>query len=151
MKEVQCGAIREGKLNGKPCAVVIAFKDEEVGSYAGFTDPSYLEMVKKKLATMNIALGGPMPKQQPAKKTSFHPPLLITGKDRENKTKTAIADDIEEFSLSSGSKLFYLYLFAKVEDLAWMIGQNLELTESLAGNGGPLKSESLAIGNQSTG
>ena len=128
---VVCREVRPASGNNKLC-VVVASQDEREGVRAiDPTDPSNLSEVKASLRFHGIVLGGP---SQPASRSSLQSrlrsPVQIIAHDEGGKEHRLIADSLEEYSLSSGSTLYYLYVPGVPGDYHWLVGRILELASS---------------------
>jgi hypothetical protein len=127
---VVCREVRPAPGNGKLC-VVIASQDEREGARAlDPTAPSSLPEVRDRLHAQGIALGGPL---QPARRCSTGgspaSPVRIIAHDERGKEHRLVADHLEEYSLSSGSTLYYLYVPEAPCDCRWLVGRTLEVAE----------------------
>jgi hypothetical protein len=87
---------------------------------------------KELLKSRNIVLGGPLSQCSPATSAEprLQPPLLISGTDKHDCRRTIVAEGIDEWSWSFGSTVYCLYALVDADEVAWMVGQELELEET---------------------
>jgi hypothetical protein len=128
---VVCRDVRPAAGSGSQC-IVVASQDEREGVRAiDPTAPSNLAEVRDRLQAQGIVLGGPLhPAQRPGTDNNPAPPVQITARDEQGKEYRLIVDKLEEYSLSSGSTFYYLYVGAAPGDCRWLVGRTLEVAES---------------------
>jgi hypothetical protein len=115
--------------------MVIASKDDGVGSrLIDLMDSSQLDEIRETLRSKGIRLGETL-QAAPRSDTQSSPasPLQVVAHGEEGKEHRLIADSVEEYSLSSGSTLYFLQIPDALCDCRWLIGHTLELSE-LAGS-----------------
>ncbi|MGH7224194.1 MAG: hypothetical protein ACRELF_13265, partial [Gemmataceae bacterium] len=76
-----------------------------------------------------IVLGGALQPASKSNQSSLASPIQIIAHDEYGKEHRLIADHLEEYNLSSGSTLYYLYASDAVCDYRWLVGRTLELAE----------------------
>ena len=94
------------------------------------TDASNLSEVKERLRSQGIVLGGlSLPARKTSTQSSLRSPVQIIAHDEQGKEHRLIADSLDEYSLSSGSTLYYLFVPQVPSDFQWLVGHTLELAE----------------------
>ncbi len=126
---VVCSEVRPA--TEKPGCVVVAYREDRHGDReSDLTDPSNLTAVRDRLRAQGILLGGPL---QPARlagvQGSLAPPVQIIAHDERGSEHRLVADQLEEYSLSSGSTLYLLSLSESPCDCRWLVGLTLEVAE----------------------
>jgi hypothetical protein len=144
---VVCREVRPAVGGGKQC-VVIASRDERAGVRTmDLAAPSDLTDVRDRLRAQGIVPGGPL---QPARglvaRGRLASPVQIIAQDEHGREHRLIADQLEEYSLSSGSTLYYLYVPEASSDCRWLVGRTLEVAES--GNRRPDNAEPVAAADR---
>lgn len=127
---VICKEVRPATGGGKRC-VVIASRDERPGVGAiDASTPSTLAEVRERLRTQGVLLWGPL---QPAQRlsTPSRPasPVQIIALDEHGHERRLVADNLEEYSLSTGSALYYLHVAETPGDCGWLVGRTVEVAE----------------------
>jgi hypothetical protein len=128
---VICTDIRPVTENGDGCVIVAAAPGG--GGGAGVIDPraaSSLPEIRDRLLAEGIVLGGPLqPAPTPNTQSHLTPPVEIIGHDEHGKEHRLSADRLEEYRLSSGSALYYLFVRQMACDCRWLLGQTLAVAE----------------------
>jgi hypothetical protein len=128
---VVCREIRPGTEDRQSCLVVAASEDERGRAHLrSFPDVTNVSEVQAQLQARGIVLGGSPPRGaygRTATRPSF--PVRITAQDDRGNECVVMADSLEEYSLSSGSTLYYLRVPGAPAALQWLVGRTLELTE----------------------
>ena len=123
---VVCREVRPAAGSGKQC-VVVASRDQEAG--VGASDPrasSNLAEVRDRLRAQGIVLGGPLqPAERPGAPSSLASPVQLIAHDEHGKEHRLIADQWEEYSLSSGSILYYFSVPEAPGDCRWLVSRTL--------------------------
>lgn len=127
---VMCRDVRPATENDEGC-LIVAYRDVRHGDREiDITDASHLTEVKDRLRTQGIVLGGELPlAPRPSNQSSAASPVQIIAHDERGKEHRLIADHLEEYSLSSGWVLYYLYIAEAPCDCRWLVGRPLELAE----------------------
>lgn len=127
---IMCRDVRPATQNNKGC-VVVAYRDVRYGGREiDITDASNLPEVRDRLLAQGIVLGGSLqPASRASTPSSLASPVQIIAHDEYGKEHRLIADHLEEYSLSSGSTLYYLYVSDAACDYRWLVGCTLELAE----------------------
>jgi hypothetical protein len=127
---VVCRDVHPATGNSKLC-VLIASQDEPEGHTAiDPTAPSAVTEVRERLHAQGIVLGGPLPPvPRSGTPSNLASPIQIIAHDEHGKKHRLIADHLEEYSLSSGSTLYYLYVSEAQCDCRWLVGRTLEVAE----------------------
>jgi hypothetical protein len=126
---VVCSEVRPAtEKNG--CVVVAYRDDRHEARESDLTDPANWTAVRDRLRAQGILLGGPL---QPARlagvQSSLAPPVQIIAHDEGGSEHRLVADQWEEYSLSSGSTLYFLSLSESPGDCGWLVGRTLEVAE----------------------
>lgn len=128
---VLCTEVRPATDNNRGC-VIVASRDGRHGSTEiDLADTSRFPEVKDRLRAQGLVPGGPLP---PAPRSSgagsrTSPTQLIIH-DEQGKEHRLIADELEEYSLSSGSSLYYFHVAEAPLDCRWLVGRALEVAGS---------------------
>lgn len=127
---VVCRDVRPATESDKACVVVASRENVRHGtSEIDLTDPSILSEVRNRLHAAGIALGKPTQSTRNCSTQSGpRSPVQIIAHDENGKQHRLVADSVEEYSLSSGSILYFLYLSEVPADCQWLIGRTLELS-----------------------
>jgi hypothetical protein len=129
-KTVVCRDVRPATGNSKLC-VVIASQDEGAGVRA--IDPaaaSNFTEVRDRMHAQGIVLGGPLqPAPRSGTQSSPASPIHVIARDEHGKEHRLLADHLEEYSLPSGSTLYYLYVPEAPCDCRWLVGRTLQVVE----------------------
>jgi len=127
---VQCSDVRPATENDKGC-VVVAYRDVPTGPREiDITDASNLTEAKERLHAQGIALGRPLqPVQMSGTPSRPASPVQIIARDEHGKQHRLIAEHVDEYSLSCGSTLYYLYVPQASCDCRWLVGRTLEIAE----------------------
>ncbi len=93
-------------------------------------DASQLAEVRDRLHAQGIRLGEPL-QAASTPKTESNPasPVQIVARDEDGNEHRLIADSVKEWSLSSGTTLYYLHIPEAIGDCHWLVGRTLELSE----------------------
>lgn len=142
-----CRDVRPATENNKEC-VVVAYRDVRHGEREiDLTDAANLADVRERLRAEGIVLGGSL---QPAPKAgtqnNMTSPLQIIAHDEHGEEHRLIADHLDEYSLSSGMLLYYLYVSQAPCDCRWLVGRTLEVVAS--GSRQPDLVEPIAAANR---
>jgi hypothetical protein len=127
---VVCREVRPANGSSKQC-VVIAAQDERAGMRTiDPTAPSNLAAVRDRMRAQGIVLGGPLqPARQPGTQSRLASPVQIIAHDEQGHEHRLMADQLEEYSLSTGSTLYYLHVAEAPGDCGWLVGRTLEVAE----------------------
>ncbi len=125
-----CREVRATTTDGKRC-VVIASREERADipttDSAAATD---MTEVKDRLRAQGIVLGGPLQAAPRAStQRTLASPIQILVHDDQGNEHRWIADQLDEYSLTSGSTLFYLYVPETPYDCRWLVGRTLQIAE----------------------
>src|SRR3989442_709192 len=108
---VVCRDVRPAAENDKVCVIVASKDDLESVRAIDPTDASNLSEVKERLRSQGIVLGGlSLPARKTSTQSSLRSPVQIIAHDEQGKEHRLIADSLDEYSLSSGSTLYYLFV-----------------------------------------
>lgn len=127
---LMCRDVRPATENKEGC-LVVASRDVRHGvREIDITDASNLTEVKERLRAQGVVLGKQLPPAPRSNnQSSAASPIQIIAHDEHGKEHRLIADHLEEYSLSSGSILYYLYIPEAPCDCRWLVGRTLELAE----------------------
>jgi hypothetical protein len=144
---VVCRNVRPTTENDKRC-VVIASRDDQAGDrLIDLTSDLDLTEARNRLRAQGIVLGGPLqPAPRPGTPSGLTPPVEIIARDEQGKEHRLIADYLEEYSLSSGSTLYFFDVSEVLSDCRWLVGRTLEVVES--GSHQPDLVEPIATANR---
>jgi hypothetical protein len=130
---VVCREVRPAAGGGRQC-VVVASRDE--GADVGASDPmapSDLAEVRDRLRAQGIVLGGPLQAaERPSALSSLAYPVQLIAHDEHGQEHRLIADQLAEYSLSSGSTLYYFSVAEAPADCRWLESRTLEVAEQRA-------------------
>ena len=128
MKTVVCRDVRPTTADSKQC-VVIASQDERADMPA--MDPlaaTNMTEVRDRLHAQGIVPGGPLQAAPRATTpSSLASPLQIIAHDEHGNEHRWVVDQLDEYRLSSGSTLLYLYVPETPCDCRWLVGRILEV------------------------
>jgi hypothetical protein len=125
-----CRDVRPAIGNAR-VSLVVASQDEQADIRSiDPTDPLNHAEIKARLQSHGITLGG---SSQPAIRSgapnSLRSPFQVVALDEHGTEHRLVADSVEEYSLSTGSTLYYLYVPELHGDYHWLVGRTLELDE----------------------
>ena len=125
-----CRDVRPATENNKGC-VVVAYRDVRYGEREiDLTDAANLAEVRERLRAEGIVLGGPsQPTREAGTQNNLASPVQIIAHDEHGNEHRLIADYMDEYSLSSGLLLYYLYVSKEPCDCQWLVGRTLEVAE----------------------
>jgi hypothetical protein len=127
---VVCRDVIPATGNSKQCVVIASQDEREVVRSIDPMAASNLSEVRDRLHAHGIILGGPLPSTpRSSTQSSLASPVQVIANDEHGKEHRLIADHLEEYSLSSGSTLYYLYVPEAPGDCRWLVGRTLEITE----------------------
>jgi hypothetical protein len=112
-------------------SVIVASRDERGGACGidPTTAPNIAE-VRDRVRAEGIILGGTLqPTPRSGNQNCLASPVEIIVHDEYGTEHRLIADYLEEYSLSSGSTLYYLYISAVPSNCRWLVGRALEVSE----------------------
>ena len=129
-RSVICRDVRSETLNGQAHLVIVASQDErESVPSIDITDLSKLADIKAKIEAEGIVLGGTSLSAQSHVHSSLSSSMQLTAHDDLDRKHVLIADCLEEYSLSSGSALYYFYIPDSSSDFHWLVGRTLRVTD----------------------
>ena len=127
---VVCREVRPANGSSQRCVVIASQDDREGVRAIDPLAPSSLAAVRDRLRAQGIVLGGPLqPAQRPGARSSLASPVQLTARDEWGKEHWLIADQLEEYSLSSGSTLYYFYVSEAPCDCSWLVGRTLAVAD----------------------
>ena len=137
---VVCREVRPATGNGQRCVVVASQEEREDAKAVEPRAAANLAEVRDRLHGRGIVLGGPLqPAQRSSTQSNRSSPVQIIAHDELGNEHRLTAVQVEEYSLSSGSTLYYLYVSEASSDCLWLLGRTLEVAEfenrSIKGNG----------------
>jgi hypothetical protein len=131
-----CRDIRPHGEDANGGSIVVAAADDALGSSVACLpiDPSTLTKARSTLAALGIVLGGSgsantgrtAPSEDHA--NGLRSPVQISAQDECGKEHSLCAQSMEEYSLSSGGKLYFLGVSEAADKLQWLRGKALTLT-----------------------
>lgn len=144
---IVCREVRPATGNSKRCVVIASQDEREVVRPIDLTAASDLTEARDRLRAQGIVLGGPLqPASSPGSQSSLASPLEIIARDERGKEHRLLVDHLEEYSLSSGSTLYYFYLPETLCDCLWLVGRTLEVAK--LGNRPPDIAEAVAAADE---
>ena len=126
-----CRDVRSVAGKENVCAVIASQEEREGARVIDPLDPSNFSEVRNRLQAQGIVLGEPSPLARRLDTQShLRSPIQIIAQDEQGRKHTVIVESFEEYSLSSGSTLYYLYVSGVPSDFHWLVGHALELADA---------------------
>ena len=127
---VVCRGVRPATGNSKLCVVIASQDEREVARAIDLTAASDLTEVREQLRAQEIVLGRPLkPAPRLSTQSSLASPIEIIAHNEHGQEHRLTVDHLEEYSLSSGSTLYYFYVLDTSCDCRWLVGRTLEVAE----------------------
>lgn len=125
---VLCTDVRPATQSGTLCVVVASLDERQGVRETDMSDASNLSEVRDRLRDQGITLGGPL-QDDPSSGTrsGVASPVEIIAHDEQGGEHRFVAEALEEYSLSSGSTLYFLYVRDAPSECNWLVGRALEL------------------------
>ncbi len=131
---VVCRDVHRATENSNLWLIIASQDGQEVVRAVDLMAASNLTEVRDRLHAQGVVLGQPLqPAPTPTAPSSLAPPVRIITHDDDGNERQWLADRLEEYSLSSGSTLYYLYVPEAPCDCRWLVGRTLELAEITSG------------------
>lgn len=144
---VVCREVRPATGNSKQCVVIASQNEREGVRTVDLTAASDLTEVRERLRAQGIVLGGSLqPAPRPGTQSGLASPIEIIAHTEHGKVHRMSVDHLEEYSLSSGSTLYYFYVPDTSCDYRWLEGRTLEVAE--VGNRQPDIAEPVAAAHR---
>jgi hypothetical protein len=127
---VVCREVRPATGNGKLCVVIASQDEREDVRAIDPADAAHLLEVRDRLHAQGIVLGGPLqPAPRSSTRSNIVSPIQIIAHDERGEAHRLIVDHLEEYGLSSGSTLYFLYVPEASCACSWLVGRALEVAE----------------------
>ena len=125
-----CRDVHSETLNGQAHLVIVASQDEQERVRAiDLTDLSKSADIKANLESQGIALGATPLSVKVHAQSTLPPSIQLTAHDDLGREHLLIADSWQEYSLSSGSALYYFYIPDSSGDYRWLVGRTVKVTD----------------------
>jgi hypothetical protein len=127
---VICSDVRPATDNDGASIVVVSRDETVAAREADPTDISNLSEVRKRLHAQGMTLGEQLQRARTSGSDMLCRPDCIVAHDEQGKRHRLTIESLEDYSLSSGSTLYFLRITESLSSCRWLVGRTLELRES---------------------